>query len=96
MKKFHKMVTPPPCTAFMKSLFRTLTVFLNVYICSSAEFYERKNHKPGRGFARFHKTFFFSKVKNILLQALSCFIELEGGAFPTVSEYEFEYEYEFP
>ena len=32
MKKFHKMVTPPPRTAFMKSLFRTLTVFLSTYI----------------------------------------------------------------
>ena len=31
MKKFHKTVTPPPRTAFMKSLFRTLTVFLNTY-----------------------------------------------------------------
>ena len=31
MKTFHKMVTPPPRTAFMKSLFRTFTVFLNTY-----------------------------------------------------------------
>ena len=31
MKKFHKMVTPPPRTAFMKSLFRTLTVFLRTF-----------------------------------------------------------------
>ena len=28
MKKFHKTVTPPPRTAFMKSLFRNLAVFL--------------------------------------------------------------------
>ena len=27
MKKFHKTVAPPPRTAFMKSLFRILTVF---------------------------------------------------------------------
>ena len=32
MKKFHKTLTPPPpLTAFMKPLFRTLTVFLNTY-----------------------------------------------------------------
>ena len=31
MKKFHKTAPPPPRTAFMKSLFRTLTVFLNTY-----------------------------------------------------------------
>ena len=33
MKTLHKMVTPaPPRTAFMKSLFRHLTVFLSTYI----------------------------------------------------------------
>ena len=31
MKKLYKTVTPPSRTAFMKSLFRTLTVFLNTY-----------------------------------------------------------------
>ena len=31
MKKFHKTVTPSPRSAFMKSLFRTLTVFLSTY-----------------------------------------------------------------
>ena len=32
MKKFHKTVTPPPRTAFVKSLFRILTVFLSTYV----------------------------------------------------------------
>ena len=31
MKKFHKTLNPPSCTAFMNPLFRTLTVFLNTY-----------------------------------------------------------------
>ena len=29
MKRFHKTVTPPPRTAFVKSLFRSLAVFLH-------------------------------------------------------------------
>ena len=32
MKKFHKTVTPPPRTAFMKSLFRNLTGFQSTFI----------------------------------------------------------------
>ena len=57
-KKFHKMVTPPPRTAFMKSLFRTLTVFLNTYAVLNKR-YEIRLTPPSRLWKSFIKFRFF-------------------------------------
>ena len=59
MKKFHKMVAPPPHTAFMKSLFRTLTVFLNTYTVLNKRCEIRLTH-PSRLRKNFIKFPFFS------------------------------------
>ena len=55
MKKFHKMVTPPPCTAFMKSLFRTLTVFLNTHAVLNKRYEIRLTPPPGPFVKKLHK-----------------------------------------
>ena len=54
MKKFHITVTPPPRTAFMKSLFRTLTAFLNTYAVLNKR-YEIRLTPPAPVVKKFHK-----------------------------------------
>ena len=46
MKKFHKTVTPPPRTAFMKSLFRTLTVFMSTFTVLNKRYEIRLTSPP--------------------------------------------------
>ena len=70
MKKFHKMVAPPPHTAFMKSLFRTLTVFLSTYIVLNKGYeirltapqFAKKFHKRAGGSTEFHNHISYSDI----------------------------------